>query len=364
MLIGIDASRAYTEENTGTENYSKELIESILALPEAKKHQFRFYLRRLKTSCLSLKKQWLKVIPWRRLWTQGGLAWELRRNPVDVLWIPAHTLPVIRPRQIKTVVTIHGLEYEYLPQYYQFPQKLWLNKSTEYAVKQADRLISVSDWTKQQLVERLGADKDKITVIHEGVNPRFIGRRFSAEYLRQIKYKYSLPDKYILFVGTIQPRKNLLRLIEAFDLVKSRDLYLVIAGKKGWMYEEILAAAKRKQVKFIGRAADEDLAAIYHSSRLFIYPSLMEGFGLPILEAMALGIPVITSDRGALPEVAGEAALIVNPEKTEEISGAIKLLIENEDLRQVLIERGYRRVKEFSWEKAAEATLEVLTKKW
>lgn len=356
MLIGIDASRAETKANTGTENYSKEIIQALLELPEAKKHTFRLYSK--------------DNIKWPRLWTQGGLALELMKHPVDVLWVPAHTLPVVRNSKIKTVVTIHGLEYEYLPQYYQFPQKLWLNKSTEYAVKFADKIIAVSEWTKKQLVDRLGADKNKITVIYEGINPAFSNLQpalpagrftiYKKEYLRQIRYKYSLPEKYILFVGTIQPRKNLIRLIEA--AAGSKGVNLVIAGKLGWMYEEILELGKKRGVKFIGRVADADLAAVYKMASVFVYPSLMEGFGLPILEAMALGIPVITSDRGALPEVAGRAALIINPEKTEDLAKAIKLILENEDLRQVLIEKGFGQVKQFSWGAAAKQTLAILTK--
>ncbi|MCX6817083.1 MAG: glycosyltransferase family 1 protein [Candidatus Beckwithbacteria bacterium] len=379
MLIGIDASRAFGKDKTGTENYSKEIIEAILKLPEAKKHEFILYVRNpIRSDLAGLQGRTLQVkeINWKMLWTQGGLALELLKNPVEVLWVPAHTLPVIRNPKIKTVVTIHGLEYEFLPQYYQFPQKLWLNKSTEYAVKQADRLIAVSAWTKKQLAARLGADEKKITVIHEGISPKFINRQFSGEYLRQIRYKYSLPGKYILFVGTVQPRKNLVRLIEAFSKLITHPVCghlphrvwngdLVIVGKLGWMYEEILAAPKKykveKRVKFIGRVAEADLAAVYKMAQVFVYPSLMEGFGLPILEALALGIPVITSDRGALPEVAGEGALIINPEKTEEITQAIRLVLENDELRQGLIEKGLRQVKQFSWEKAARETLEILT---
>jgi glycosyltransferase involved in cell wall biosynthesis len=363
MIIGVDASRVGIKEKTGTENYSSELIQAILALPEAKKHEWRLYNK--------------QNIPWKRFWTQGGLALEILKRPPDVLFIPAHTLPVLRPSKIKTVVTIHGLEYEYLPEYYKFPQKLYLNKSTEYAAVHADRLIAVSNWTKNQLVERLGADPKKISVVHEGINRRLVeakDRQFKSEYMRYTRHKYGIGKEYILFVGTVQPRKNLARLIEAFAKIGSSlgsDLHspeLVIAGKRGWMDDEILAAPKKfkvvKRVKFIGRVEDADLAAIYKGASLFVWPSLMEGFGLPILEAMNFGIPVITSDRGALPEVAGKAALLVNPEKVEEISGAIKLMLKNKDLRQGLVEAGYRQAAKFSWELAARKTLSILTKKW
>ena len=188
-----------------------------------------------------------------------------------------------------------------------------------------------------------------------------------------------------MFVGTVQPRKNLARLIEAFAKlfhpVPTRTvpvgkptetvlngIDLVIAGKLGWMYEEILSAPKKfkvsQRVKFIGRVADPDLAAVYKMAQVFVWPSLMEGFGLPVLEAMTLGVPVITSDRGAIPEVAGKAALLVDPEDINGLTEAIKLVLVSEDLREGLIEAGYRQAARFSWQKAAKKTLEVLTKKW
>lgn len=364
QTIGVDVSRGFIKDKTGTETYSSELIKALLVLPEAAKFSWRLYAKEpIKEDFGDNVK--VVVIPWKRFWTQGGLALELRSHPVDTLFIPAHTLPVLRPKGIKTVVTIHGLEYEYLPQYYQFPQKLLLNRSTEYAVKHADQLIAVSNWTKKQLVGRLKANPKKISVIHEGVGQRFLHLKehgLNKIYARQVRHKYSLPDKYLLFVGTIQPRKNLVRLIEAVSLIG--DINLVIAGKKGWLTEEIYAApgkfGVKDRVRFIGRVADPDLPAVYALSSAFVWPSLMEGFGLPLLEAMACGVPIVTSDKGAIPEVVGEAALMVDPQKVKDIAGAINLVLENSDLRQALVEKGYRQVAQFSWIATAKKTLAVL----
>lgn len=172
----------------------------------------------------------------------------------------------------------------------------------------------------------------------------------------------------MLFVGTIQPRKNLVRLIEAYsEVVKAsmRALSLVIVGKEGWMAEEIYEAPKRygveERVKFAGRVSDEDLPAVYQMASLFVWPSLMEGFGLPVLEAMQMGVPVITSDRGALPEVGGKAALQIDPEDVQELAKAIKLVLESRELREGLVEKGYKQVKKFSWQQAARETLKVLS---
>ena len=377
MLIGIDASRAFVKDKTGTENYSIELIKAMLKLKASYKHDFRLYVKggiEVDNFIQDKKNVEIVKINWPRLWTQGGLALECLRRTPQVLFVPAHTLPILRKKKMKTVVTIHGLEYEYLPQYYKFPQSLYLNKSTEYAVREANSLISVSKWTKGELVERLGALEDKIQVIYEGIGERFLKTKeygVNKKVARQVKYKYQLPDKYILFVGTIQPRKNLVRLIEAFSKLdfkkdKFKDFKLVIAGKWGWMTEKIAKAPKKygveSKVKFIGRVADSDLPAVYKSASLFCWPSLMEGFGLPVLEAMIMGVPVICSNKGALPEVVGKAGLQIDPEKVEEITKAIELVLGNKELKEGLVERGYRNIKRFSWEKAAKETLKMLTR--
>jgi glycosyltransferase involved in cell wall biosynthesis len=388
MLIGVDASRAFVSDKTGTENYSYELLTAMLKLPEAEEHSWRLYVKEIPKGSVLKGRTFLELIPiqWPRLWTQGGLAWECLKRPPDVLWVPAHTLPVIRRRKMKTVVTIHGIEYEYLPEFNRFPQSLYLNKSTEYAVKWADKLIAVSKSTKKQLVERLGADEKKIEVVYEGIGEIFTteGSELARGVRNQVRRKYQLPKDYILFVGTIQPRKNLVRLVEGFSRIEKSDpkrsglttkgserykssepTNLIIAGKEGWMSEEIYKAPKKygveDKVQFIGRVDDEDLPVVYKMAKLFVWPSLMEGFGLPILEAMQMGVPVIASNRGALPEVGGKAMIQVDPERVEEIAKAIKSVLEDKVLRESLIARGNRQVKKFSYQKAAQKTLKILT---
>ena len=344
MIIGIDASRSLIKERTGTENYAYHLIKNLLEID--KKNEYRLYNK--------------KNIPWPYLWTQGGLALECLLRPPDILFIPSHTLPVIRRSSLKTIVTIHGLEYEYLPEHYKFPQKLYLNKSTEYAVKRATRLIAVSQWTKNQLVDRLGADPKKISVVHEGVKK--IENCKACGFLRNVRIENS---PYVLFVGTIQPRKNLVRLIEAFSSLQTQGqaLNLKIAGKRGWMDKEILAAPKRfrvgERVKFLGYVNDQKLARLYQNALFFILPSLCEGFGLPVLEAMTYGCPVIVAKAGALPEIVGQAGLLVNPKSVSEIASAMKLMIDNRELREALREKGYQRVKQFSWQKTARKTVKI-----
>ncbi len=362
MLVGIDASRAFIKERTGTENYSYYLLREIAKLD--KKNQYKLYLKGSPKVDFSLPPNfWIKRIPWPRLWTQVGLASECLLHPPNLLFIPAHTLPLIRQPHLRTVVTIHGLEYQYLPGYYRFPQKLYLTRSTEYAVAQATRMIAVSKWTKKQLVKHLQADPDKIKVIYEGVDSKKFQIPNSKFQIRKILRKYKIRKPYLLFVGTIQPRKNLVRLIKAFSQLTTGDLQLVLVGKRGWMYDKILAAPKRfgviRRVRFLNFVPDQDLPVLYSEAQAFCLASLMEGFGLPVLEAMAAGTPVLAARAGALPELVGEAGLLVNPKKTSEIARALQLLVENRTLREGLREKGFRQIKKFSWQKAAKETIRL-----
>lgn len=364
MLIGIDASRAQIREKTGTENYSENLIKNLSSID--KKNHYRLYLRNshIPFDGPNVEK---KVIPWSRFWTQGGLALEVLKNPPDILFIPAHTLPVIRPRNLKTVVTIHDLGAEFLPGYHRAWQREYLLFSTKYAVKSATALIAVSQATKNDLVKKLNANQNKIFVVYEGVDLQKFKSQ-SANWRTKIKNektlrKYGLKNDFFLFVGTIQPRKNLVRLIEAFSLLGRQDLSLVLVGKKGWLSDEIHEAPKRfgveSKVKFLGYVPIDDLVILYSNCRAFILPSLVEGFGLPALEAMACGARVVLSNTSSLPEVGGDAAIYVDPYDVKSIAGGLrKSLTTDGEFKKKPVERA----KLFSWDKCARETLQVLEK--
>lgn len=317
MLIGFDASRAFVSQPTGTENYSLNLLKALIKVDQI--NTYRVYLRQeinVRRFIRKIPKNFsFKVIRPVRLWTQIGLALETWQVPVQLLFVPAHTLPILRNPKVKSVVTIHDLGVEYLPGSHQFPQRLYLDFAGKYASKHADALIAVSRATGADLVTRYRVDRKKIFVVHEGVDRGFFKPQ-SPKEIQKVKSKYQIDGKYILFVGTIQPRKNLEMLIKAFaKLAKGRSssegrgatLTLVIAGKPGWDYEPIIAAPKKfgveKYVKFIGRVADPDLPALYSGASAFAFPSLFEGFGLPILEALSCGCPVIASDIGPHREI-------------------------------------------------------------
>lgn len=274
MLIGIDASRAFVAERTGTENYTYELITHMLRLTASKKHTFVLFIRpnaKLPRELDGYSNVIVKIIKWPILWTQVGLARATWGSKLDILWIPAHTLPVLRKRQLKTVVTIHGLEYKYLREYNNLLQRWYLPLSTFYAAREADRLICVSESTKRDLVAETGVDTKKISVIYEGAsfsdNQKTRNARKPGS---QIYQKLGITEKkYILFVGTVQPRKNIGALITAIARVRQvyPDYKLVIAGGIGWEAESDLALPQAlgipDAVVFTGRVSSELLQSLY-----------------------------------------------------------------------------------------------------
>lgn len=394
MIIGIDASRAFVEEKTGTENYAYQIIKHLIKLD--KKNTYKLYVRKkLSDEQLSAFGR-VSVAPlnFPRFWTQLGLAWEIIKKPPDVLFVPAHTLPflakIIRPK-VKMVVTIHDLGYEYLPEYHQFPQKIYLNWSTVMAAKSADKIIAVSNHTKNDIINKLGINPEKIEAVYEGHDVKIKNRPATGE----VKLKIDKP--YILFVGTVQPRKNLAKLIEAFSLLKREisngleragferprqlafyhyliglaertwltNLSLVVAGKSGWHDEEIYRAPEKfgvaDKVKFLGYVSEEEKNFLYKNAECLALPSLFEGFGLPVLEAMSFGLPVVVSRVSSLPEVAGKAGIYVEPDSALSIrDGLMKALSLNKKQRRLLAGRLKKQAGKFSWAKAAKETLKVL----
>lgn len=359
MRIGIDASRAFVKEKTGTENYSFQMIRHLLELPEAKKHQWVLYVKNIENIKYQNFQPNVKIVQINLtyLWTQLGLAARTWADSLDILWVPAHTLPVLRKPGVRTVVTIHGIEYEYLPSFQNPLQRWYLPLSTQYAAHSAQKLIAVSEFTRKQLIERLGADPNKITVIHEGVGEqRLVTSSQSLEVLR----KFGLDARrYFLFIGTVQPRKNLARLILAYTDIQNEQIDLLVIGKLGWGYSD-LPIGQNPRIKFLGFQDDETRDILLSNALAYVQPSITEGFGLPILEAFAAGVPVISSNGGALKEVVGEAGLLFDPTNIVEMTETLRQIIEDAKLRKALIIKGKRRLQDFSWQKAALETYNIL----
>lgn len=367
MVIGIDASRGFVDQPTGTERYSFELIRRIVSLPGASVHSWVLYVRPGTTVFNYSFPQNVRIVllPWTRLWTQGGLAVKTWTDGLDVLWVPAHTLPVLRKPGIRTVVTVHGIEYEWLPAYENRIQRWYLPLSTQYAVATASHIIAVSHFTKHQLIERLGAQTARISVIHEGFTQTEGSKDDPSVFARYSIHKH----EYLLFIGTIQPRKNLNALVQGFELLVARPEYshlrLVIGGKLGWGYESLLSYIDHSPVKgkiiITGYLSEAERYTLLRYAIVYVQPSITEGFGLPVLEAWSEEVPVVSSEGGALREVVGDAGILYRPDDVDGLVAALNRLLSRVSLRRQLIARGKVRMKEFTWDTAASATLQLLT---
>lgn len=288
----------------------------------------------------------------------------------DVFFSP-HFLSVGLSKNCPRVVTFHDLSFIWHPEFFSFRKKYWhYLLGIGRQARKAEKIIAISNSTKKDLIDFYGVKEEKIKVIYSGISGEF--RRIDAGdgRLQSVKERYGLPDDFILYLGTVEPRKNIEGIIEAFELIKKnnwaphRDLKLVIAGSLGWLYGDILKRAKKsshsKDILFIGPVLSADRASIYNLARLFVFPSFFEGFGLPPLEAMACGVPTITSNCSSLPEVVGDGALMIDPYRPEEIAIAAREIFNDDKLRYFLIQKGFDQAKKFSWEKCAKETLEFI----
>jgi len=304
------------------------------------------------------------------LWLLVYLPLRLRRLATDVYHGPAVFLPLVK-LGYRTVVTIHDLVSFLFPRTVPRKYALYMRLMTRLAVRSADRIIAVSGATRDDLTRVLRVPDDKVAVIHEAVAPEFAIPQDAAA-VEAVLGRYGIRRPYCLFVGNLEPRKNLSRLMEAFGLLRARDVrgpdgtaapQLVLAGTRGWLYNgiftDVAARGGAGDIVFTGYVPAADLPALYAASACFVFPSLYEGFGLPVLEAMAAGTPVVASQVGAIPEVAGDAALLVDARRPAELAEAMESVLTDRTLRARLVTRGRARASLFTWEAVARDTLAV-----
>lgn len=297
---------------------------------------------------------------------------------VDVFWAP-HINFLSLSSDCRKIITIHDLSFLRYPEYFSWRKNIWHRAlNVKKLIKQFDLVIAISENTRRDVVELCGVPEEKARVIYSGVDERFkiFNFQFSIPKFQNIRKKYNLPEKYILFLGTVEPRKNIVGLIQAYNKYRSQlsnvnlacrqagCQKLIIAGGMGWKYESILAEREKSKYKndiiFLGYVDDEDKPALYKLASVFVFPSFYEGFGFPPLEAMASGTPVIASAVSSLPEVVGEAAILVNPFNINEIAKAIEEVLNNQKLRESLIAKGLKRVEKFSWERVGKEYSKIL----
>ncbi len=364
MVIGVDVSRAVSSQPTGTEVYTIQLTKALIPLAAERRHVIRLYFNSAPAGGLFPESDHLEFvnIPFPRLWTHLRLANELRHNPPDVFFTPAHVIPFSYRRP--SVATVHDLGFRYYPEAHTRWQMRYLNWSTHHNAQRASRVISDSYHTKEDLVRIYQIPASKIDVIYPGLDPSLCQVTDNAE-LEAVQHKYGITPPYLLYIGTIQPRKNLSRLIEAF-IQSEVGHQLVIAGKAGSRARPIVEKAFDYQstatnnIVLPGFVAPEDKSALISGADTLLYPSLYEGFGFPVLEANACGTPVLCANTSSLPEIANDAALLVDPLDINGMSQAIQKIVSDLDLREHLIDLGFSNAGRFSWQRTASLVMSTL----
>jgi glycosyltransferase involved in cell wall biosynthesis len=357
-LVGIDASRMVINERTGTETYTLNIVRALISRSAQYRH--RLYLNASAAPADLSSQAELRLIPFPRLWTHIRLSTEMARFSPDLLFIPAHVIPLIHP---KSVVTIHDLGYLYHPESHPFRQRLLLDKTTRWNARVAAHVIAPSQTTAHDITSRLGVPSERITTIPHGIGSEFAPAR--AEAIERVRHDHQLHRPYVLAVGTRQPRKNYARLAQAHRalVAEGHDLDLVIAGKRGWLADEVdrdlALAGLGNRLRLLDYVPSGDLCPLYSGAEVVAMPSLYEGFGLPLLEAMAAGAPTVAANNSSLREIAAGASLLFDPTNVHDLAQALKTVVEQEEIRSKLRVMGQQRAEHFTWENAASRTAAV-----
>lgn len=308
---------------------------------------------------------WFHDVPYRIIWNFIPIPYSIFfGKKADVTVFFNYVVPV--GTSGKTVVLVHDMAYRAYPETVRKKTKYFLDISLEKSCKRADKIITISNFSKKEILKYFPISEDKVEVVPLGVDFKRFHIEYTKDECKVIQEKYGIKKKYLLYLGTIEPRKNLERLIRAYALLLKHEKEapdLVLAGGKGWLYEEIFQTVEKLKLKdhihFLGYILNEDVPILLRGAEIFVFPSLYEGFGLPPLEAMACGTPVVTSNTSSLSEVTGNAAILVNPLKIESIYEGIYILLKDQEKRKEMVRRGLIQVKKYTWKKTSEQLLKI-----
>jgi glycosyltransferase involved in cell wall biosynthesis len=370
VRIGVNALQL-TARNSGVGQYIYQMVSSLLS---SGTDQFQIYSSNgmAPAEWSSRRNVDIKEIPFRKeqlilrnLYELFFFGAALGRDKLSLFWSPDTKLPIFLPSDIPYVVTVHDLAILREPETYKLSRVVYWRKLFKHAIQRSALVVADSNATRDDLMELMDVPPEKIRVIYCGVSPRF--RLIDdQDYLARVARKYSLPKQFLLFVGLFSPRKNIAGILQAYAILKKKHQvshHLVMVGERGWRYRADLELVQRlgleSDVVFPGFVEDEDLPAVYNLADVFIFPSLYEGFGLPVLEAMACGTPVVTSDLSALPEVVGDAGVLIDPRDPEEIASGVYRLLSNSKLASGLARAGLERSSHFTWTNAARELMAV-----
>jgi glycosyltransferase involved in cell wall biosynthesis len=377
MTIGIDIRSLAGGAYTGVGEYTRNLLENLIAVDSSIEFKLFFNAQSYSPDIDFLK-------------NAGNVKWYFFRYPnkyfsattrilgapkidkmiggCDVFFSP-HFIASPTTKGCKKVVTFHDLSFERYPEFFDKQRMLWhFSNRPQKQAQEADKIIAVSESTAYDLSDIYKIDPRKISVVYSGSNEGF-GEHIAPKELWRVQAKYQLPKNFILSLSTIEPRKNVQGTIKAFEIFKEyygeNNVSLIIAGKPGWLCRDIFSAIEKSpyksKIKYMGFIDDQDKPALYKLAKIFVYPSIYEGFGLPPLEAMAMGTPIVTSACSSLPEVVEDAAIMVDPFRISDIAWAMNEILSDEELARFLSEKGIAQARKFSWQKCAKETLEVLT---
>jgi len=369
MRIAIDA-HSVGSQLAGNETYAVNLIEALAAVDQS--NQYTLYVTR-QSAIDRFANRWpnfnvKRTVPHTPLVRiPVTLSAELRRNPVDVLHVQ-YTAPPLAPCPV--VVTIHDLSFEHLPETFNRRSRAQLRLTVRRTARKAAQILTLSEFSRRDIVDTYRIAPNRVSVTPAAAPSHFKPIEDETE-LRKIREIYGIERDYILSVSSIQPRKNLIRLIEAYSCLRGsrpegKLPQLVLVGKRGWLDNETFRAAQRhsanNDIAFTGYVAEKDLPALYSGATCFVYPSFFEGFGLPVLEAMQCGAPVIAGNRTSIPEVVGKAGLLFDPFDTNSLVQALTRMLDNSEYRAALRIQGLERAREFDWKQTARMTLQAYQK--
>ncbi|MDZ4862991.1 MAG: glycosyltransferase family 1 protein [Gemmatimonadota bacterium] len=370
VTIGIDASRANAPRRTGAEWYAYHLIQALKRL-EIPGVAWVLYSRApLRDGLERMPAHWCgRIVPWKHLplWTLCGLSWELRRRPVDLLFAPTHILPLFPPRRV--VTTLHDIGFVRLPNLYAVSNRLAHRLAARRAVRIADRILTVSEFSRQEIITAYRVAPGRVSVTANAVDPAVYSSSITAERRMDVLARYRLTQPFFLYLGRLEAKKNVTNILRAFAQVRQRrggddTVALVLAGTPGFGFDRIAAAigdaGPDSHLQLPGYVPEEDVPALIAGARALVFPGCYEGFGIPILQAQAVGTPVITANHSAMPEVAGAGALFVNAQDPAAIAQAMERLLDDAAMHASLRSAGFLNVRRFSWEHTARRTMDIL----
>jgi glycosyltransferase involved in cell wall biosynthesis len=364
MKIGIDGRALLSLQKTGVENYIFNLIKGLARID--KKNKYVIYLHK---ESGGLAREFpanfsFRALKFPFLWTQIRLPIDFLFEKPDIFFFPAHSMPFLG--RSKAVVVIQDLAFLHLPEIYPLNERIRLSLLTKNAIKKATHIIAISESTKKDILKFYSIPSAKISVIYHGYDEE-VFKPNPTEKIVKIKQKYKLKNPYIIFLATLH-KHSLERLIKAFYLLKKKKFpqKLVLVGKPGWLYRDLLDLIKKldlkKEIILPGYVPIADVPLLLQGAEAFVFPSLYEGFGLPVLEAMACGVPVIASSVASIPEIVDDVGILINPYNVKEMAEVMEKIIKNPTLSQKLRKKGLKKAKLFSWRKCIQETLKIIQK--